>query len=489
MQRTLLGGVFGVGIAAVLAAGGCGGGGGTGTGTGGTGGGAVTSSASHSSGPTTSSGTGGVGGNHSFDTAAPLDVNSQSDGDLSPTGAVDYYTFQGTAGQALDIYIQAQQTVTGAAFDPTWIDTIITLYDENRKQIAENTNAVPQRTGDSELLTILPADGTYYVRVEECWTWAKDPKGVCAGTADKDNTAYAVGIVEIDPTKAGNVLDAETGDDAAHATPVTFAKASSGYYLSLLYGGYTSASDVDVFSLTVPADAVTVPAGSRGVVSLWLLQAGVSGNGSTTPPGKVSLVDPADPTKHLAEVNGTDQPATWTRMWPAVDLAKPYLVFVEHPAAAAGAHDFYVLLQGQGYSNPMETDDAANDVLATAEKPVDAPDTATGAHHYYVDGDLVSDTDVDHFQVPVSAGTTTIAVSCAAQRGGSGVRGFTVDILDATGATTIGTITETATTDAYTGYVTIPAAATSLVVRMSAKMPQDPGITGKYYHCGIHLQP
>jgi len=56
---------------------------------------------------------------------------------------------------------------------------------------------------------------------------------------------------------------------------------------------------------------------------------------------------------HYAELYAPD--CTYApRLWPAVDLTKPWLLFVEHPATAGGSNDFYVLLQGQGQSNPVE---------------------------------------------------------------------------------------------------------------------------------------
>lgn len=496
MRKRILVGLVGVGLAGAFGAQGCGGGAtGTTSGTGGTGTSASTTHTGASTSVVTSSatGTGGAAGGHSFATAAPIDFGAAASGDLSPTGAVDYYSFTGTAGQAVGIFIQAQGSAH--AFSSTWIDTVITLYDSNQHQIAENNDALPRRSGDSELFTILPADGAYYVRVEECWTWASNPSGSCLGKADKDSTTYSLSIAKVDPTKNGNIKDKEPGNDPTKATPLTYAKSSTGsYYLSVVYGSFTAASDIDVFSFTVPADAVMVPPGARGVVSFWPMPASASGNGSTTPIGKMYVTDTLDPTKHLAELSGTDYVTQGTgRMWPPLDLTKKYLLWVEHPASAAGANDFYFVLNGQGASNPVETNEAANDKLTTPEMPTDAPDM-NGGHHYYVDGDLINNAmDVDHWQV--SAGTATqIAVSCAAQRGGSGVRGFTIDVIDPATAMNdagpinkVGTVTESATMDAFLPYTAIPGGATKLVVKLSATS-QDPVVTGTFYHCGIHLK-
>jgi hypothetical protein len=488
MRSTLRLEVVGAGTALVVAAWGCGGGGQTGTGGGGAGGAPTTSSttaSSSSTSTTSSSGSTGGGGNHSFDSAEMLPTGGAIDGDLAK-GVADYYVIDGTAGQALDIFVRAQDAASGAAFDPTYIDSVLTLYDASKKQIAENNDAIPRRSGDSEIITILPADGTYYLRVEECWTWAKDPKTTCLGTADKDSTSYTIGMVTLDPSVPGSVGDGEKGNDAASATPVTFAKKNGGgYYLSVLYGTYQDAADVDVYSFTLPADAVTLPANTRGIVSLWVLPAGQDNDGSTTPAGKVRLVDPADLTKDVAYLAGTDFQGP-PRLWPPIDLAKEYLLFVEHPGTPAGANDFYVALQGEGSSNPLEKDEAGNDSPATAEVPTDAPDSA-GAHHYFIDGDLINGAaDVDHWKVPVDA-TKQVAVSCGAQRAGSGVRGFRIDVLDAATMNAVTTVTESATSDGWTGYVNIPVGVTDLVVKLSAAS-QDPTVTSSFYHCGIHLR-
>jgi hypothetical protein len=496
MRNRILVGLVGAGLVAALGAQGCGGGGvtATGTGTGGTG---TTASSAHASSSTTgvttgTGGTGGAGEGHSFATATPIDFATAASGDLSPTGAVDYYTFEGAAGDAIGVFIQAQGSAAPGAFDATTIDTVVTLFDSNKKQIAENNDAIPRRSNDSELWSILPADGTYYLRVEECWTWASDPSTACAGKVDKDTTSYSLSVAKIDPTTKANVKDAETGNDAASATPFTYSKSSTGtYFLDVVYGTYKDATDIDVFSFTVPADAVTLSAGARGVVSFWPLPSGTNADGSTTPVGKIYVTDTVDPTKHLAEISGTDfQTSGTARLWPALDLTKPYLLWVERPAGAAGANDFYFVLNGQGSSNPVETSEAANDVITTPEVPADAPDM-NGGHHYYIDGDLINGAmDVDHWQVPVGT-SAQIAVSCAAQRGGSGVRGFTIDVLDAGndgGAPTkVGTIMESATTDAYLPYMAVPAAASHLVVKLSATS-QDPVVTSSFYHCGIHLK-
>src|SRR5262245_63561236 len=112
MHRALYFGVVGLG-AALVAAQGCGGGSAatTGTGGGGASSSSTTATQASSTGAVTSTGAGGMGGAGGFEGALAIDVGTVTDGDLSPTGKVDFYTFDGTAGQALFIYTQAQAKV------------------------------------------------------------------------------------------------------------------------------------------------------------------------------------------------------------------------------------------------------------------------------------------------------------------------------------------------------------------------------------------
>jgi hypothetical protein len=484
MRQVMLLGILGAGAAAFSLGGGCGNGG---TGAVATGGGATTTTTTHTK-TTTATSSSSTGGSPpaSCANATAVTVGGMQSSDLSTAGAVDYYSFTGKAGQVFDVYTVAQESVSGAAYDPTWIDTVVTLFDANNKQIAENNDSFPPRSGDSELITMLPADGTYCVRVEECWTWATDPKSSCAGTADKVHTAYKVGVNLLDPTKPSLVQDQESPGNMP--TPVTFEKVSggTGCYLSTIWGKFTGTTDVDAFSFTLPSYCMpSLPAGTRSLFRLYLLPTGPYEDGATTPAGKVYLTDAADPAqKHIAELSGADY-QSYAYLWPPADLTKQYLFSIEHPPVALGANDFYVMLVGGGVSNFVETNEMGNDVLAGAE----TPSKATGSgNNYYVDGDIVTDTDVDWWKVPVGM-STMVDVSCGAQRGGSGVRGFRMDVVDAANPSTmIATATESATSDAYTTYQPIPAGVTQLGVKMSTTLPHDPAVTSSFYHCGIHLQ-
>jgi hypothetical protein len=90
--------------------------------------------------------------------------------------------------------------------------------------------------------------------------------------------------------------------------------------------------------------------------------------------------------------------------------------------------------------------------------------------------------------VPVGT-NAQVAASCGAQRAGSGLRGFRIDVLDADmPQTQIATTGESATMDAWTGYNAIPTGVTRLAVKFSTTLPHDPTVLSTFYHCGIHLK-
>jgi hypothetical protein len=92
---------------------------------------------------------------------------------ISPARDEDYYSFEGTAGDWIQIV-----TIANPEDDPALIDTVITLFDASMTQIAENDDSVPRINTDSEIITRLPATGTYYIQVQEFSTWMMEtPEG------------------------------------------------------------------------------------------------------------------------------------------------------------------------------------------------------------------------------------------------------------------------------------------------------------------------
>jgi pre-peptidase len=485
MRTRLLPGLFATSSLFLLLAGlgACGGD----DGTGGAGGGAtasVTATTTTTVGPATTATTGGEGGsdgNDDFATAEKLTVDVAIDAFLEPWSDQDFYVFQGTKGQALSLSIKAEEI----PFDAHTIDTVLTLYDASMTRIAENDDPTPRTTDDAQLFTVLPADGAYYVRVTECWSWATDAVG-CAKPRTKLSTAYTLRVSNLDGTIPGITADVEKGNDSTTAVPVTYAAAldKGGRPLSTVYGRFEAFDDVDVFSFDFPADVVEVAAGSRLLASEWILRGGPSADGATSPVGKVYITTQADPTQRLGQIDEKDFGGKGARLWPPLDPAGQYYLFVEHPLAPFGTNDFYVERHGAVSSNALEQNEAANNAIAGAEALLPAEDGS-----FYIEGDLGNAAaDVDHFSFDVSgqAGKTVTAI-CVSGRAGSGLQSFEVDLIDPSTMSNLAIIKETPQSDAATDMIPVPAGAKTLILRLSAAA-QDPVVTGAYYRCGVHFE-
>lgn len=482
------GGAGGSGGSIVGGAGGVGGGvGGVGGGTGG--------------GGTGGGGTGGTGGakpdgNDTKETATQTKIGTDPQND-SVAGALDpvasdqdWYKFDGKKGQAINI-ITAAKTGTDK-FDPTYVDLVITMYDSTGKQIAEQDDPNPRSSNDPFIMTVLPADGTYYIRVVECTKWEKGGAANCAPVAKITKKNYSMYISEIKFTDAGEVKETEPNENETQATALTYKKnpnQAGSYYLTTMMGTFSSATDVDTYSFTVPTD-ITVASGSRLNGSLYTQEGGTTGNGSTTSPSEIWIAEKAAPTVVLAKVDFSKKD-TKSNQGQSIDVpliaGKEYVAFYKRVANPTGGNDFYFDLSGFGAGNPVEKETAGqNDTLATAE----ALTMATGqTGSYFVEGDLAATTDVDHFKANVPASNSqTVSVACGAERSGSGLRNFKVELLKSDGsAVTGGAIVESATQDALLSQLTTPTGQAFLVVKLSASS-MDATVKGTYYRCGIHFR-
>jgi hypothetical protein len=81
-----------------------------------------------------------------------------SDPDICPAGDVDYYAFSGNAGDSIVADIDAQ--VLGSL-----LDSYLYLYDTDG--VTELTHNDDYDGYDSHIEYVLPADGTYYLKVQE----------------------------------------------------------------------------------------------------------------------------------------------------------------------------------------------------------------------------------------------------------------------------------------------------------------------------------
>lgn len=495
-RNVLLGLVISSGLSVLAASAGCSDGGSNTTGGGGEGGagGASQSSSSSSSSSVAQSGSGGgmADSNISCDTAAELFLDDPGLQDtLDPIDTdEDFYKFKGAKGQAILISTDAKPPAD--EFDNTYPDLVLTLYKKQGGQwvqIAENDDPFPRSSNDSALYTILPAsdDDEYCMRVTECNVWVGGQPG-CAPSADISTYDYAIGAGILDASLESIAAEVEPNDAAGQATAIEYSKnAQSGnYYLSLQWGGYSSATDVDIWKFNVPADAVKVM-GDRSVCNFDFYPGGNAGSGSTATSGVIAYVTTAaDPTKKLAQVDVTAG-QTPAQIAVPCELGTDYLFFMTRKAGStAGENDFYFVNHGGTGSNPLEA--GPNDAVDMPEALKATPNGTTTS--YFVDGDLdAAPTDIDYYSVDVPAGSATISVACGGQRSGSGLRGLKVSVLGANNMPITGGIgTESETKDLFLQDVAVPAGVTSLKIKVEAAS-QDAEVTSTFYRCGIHISP
>lgn len=425
-------------------------------------------------------------------TELTLDVTPLDDA-LDPTGDVDWYKFEGKKGQLVVVAVATSQTLKGTPQDGTILDTILTLYGPDKKPYALNDDGdAGTNNNDSQIRTVLPADGTYYVQVQECQTWLPnnpDKGSTCNGDAEKEDVDYKIYGYVSDPTKETTVItDKEPNDTTATAVPLAYklnptSTLKGAYYADVIFGSFTSISDVDVFKFTVPADAPV--SDGRATVYFDADKDGPDGNGSTAGPGIAWLASEVSPTVVIAQVDM----AKGTLSVPLA-FGSTYYLYVQHGPEKAGSNDFYVYQHYVGGSGTLETNEAGNDTFATPETPKVNKNSTSGISYYYVAGDLVGGAkDVDHWQfaVPANAGDTTLSLYCWAGAQGSGLRNMTAALLNATGAAVTGI--KSSEKDGFFSATGITVkAGEKLTAKITAEL-QDPKVMGSFYSCQFVFVP
>lgn len=405
-------------------------------------------------------------GNDSFASADPIEVNAMDPtmGVIATDGDEDFYMFEGTAGQWVAIVTEANPDD-----DPALIDTVITLYDSDMNQIAENDDSVPRVNTDSEIITLLPSTGTYYVMVQEFSTWAGDPP-------ESDPTfTYGLSVFVLDDAAMAVNVDTETGDVVANALPLTFATAGTGQFAYIL-GELDRTADVDVFSFNIPA-------GENRNFSVNLMPPGTDGYGSTVTPRRMWITDMAG-TTIIARIQPS---ADVTAVEPSLPPGD-YNLFVEHAGAALGANDFYVLKAFRTGDNPPETAELTNDLAATPEDLMFMDNPAIGGRSGFILADLggASPTfDTDHFRTPMAVAGEQLTITCGSLTSGSGVQGLEVTLLQMDGTTEVASDTETATAAPLIQDQALTAGQ-QYIIRLT-KTGQDPEVTGDWVRCGVHI--
>ena len=403
-------------------------------------------------------------GHTNFANALEVDIATtpQVSGVIAYAGETDYYKFAANEGQFIDF-----TTVANITGDPYGLDTIIELFDSNHTPLASNDDSTPASGRDSELISRIPATGTYYISVSDYNAWTG--RGTSRGS---QTFAYELNLAFIDPTTPGALIDPEMGNGASSAVPVIYAPFGDG----ILGGTFVNASDVDVFSISVTSDGKNFGA--------QLLAKGTPSNvapdadGSSSNPTSIWITDTAGTTT-IAKLDLS----TWTDFNPQLPQGD-YLLWMNAPATTS-TNDFYVYKVVQSSENPAETMDSTNGTLGTAEMPTWSPALPAASSHAYVLAQL-PDGDTDYFAVPGLVANQHVSVTCDGQCVGSGVRGLTVDLVDSLG-NTIATATENTAAGAPFGAVISPTTITTAgnyYVRIT-KTSQASDVTSTFARCGF----
>lgn len=464
-------------------------------GSGGTGGVPTTTSMNVGAGPTT--GTAGMGGgtgdgNDSFGEAVTITLNTPiMVNTLEPILTdEDFFKFTGQEGDL--IWVEAEAKPTADEFDDTYADVVLTMYDQNMIKIAENDDPYLSRdSNDSQVWTMLPSSGTFYIRVTECNAWEDGGPSACSDAAMITNKNYQFVARLVDPAADGVVEDTEGGDDKL-TDPNIIALADyspnpdGNYFATLQYGTFENTGDIDVFRVTLPDD-ITHDSVLYGAFFINGPKGVDNGIGSTTQIGMAWIEDDAG--NRIAEVDNSLSTMDVT----ARDVRAPmvagetYWFYVQHPGDVAGLRDFYLFNHNGVDSNELEANEVLNNAAATAD-PLTT--MANGElQSTFVGGDLL-DGDTDHFLIQKPAAFTgTLSVACGAWRQGSGVRGLSIDVLDETGVTEIDSSPpEDETEDLLLDEVDVDAE-DAVIVRLTANPTGSMTVSSRFYQCGIHFVP
>ena len=408
-------------------------------------------------------------GNDSFETAESLTINRGLNGVIDPEGDVDYYSFAGEAGVWVTTYTEANPNDQDEL-----IDTVITLYDSEQVQLAENDNLAERNAADSSMIMRLPYTGTYYLKVQDRSTWAlnQNPRG-------GRNFTYRVVVATMNMDATQVNVEMETGNDEASAQDLGWTEGGSGYIL----GGLTNPQDVDVYAFSVAEPDEGQPV--EGHLEVDVRTPGVSGNGATSAVGRIWITNAAN-TDTIARVR-------YSRSITGIEPALPpgdYLLWVNHPsrdsaiAVPPGDNDFYVMTLRLRGDNVPEAAEETNDERGTPE-PVELTDQGGGRRSGFILAQL-GDGDVDHFGVTALDSEGTMSVVCRSRLAGSGIRGLKAELWTAGAAERIAQDTEGAEM-VYIQNASIEGGA-EYIVRLS-KSGQEDDVSGVWVRCGIHLRP
>ncbi|MCA9513617.1 MAG: hypothetical protein KC635_01625 [Myxococcales bacterium] len=423
----------------------------------------------------------------SYDVGA-VNVGGSSSGELTNVGEYDVYRFSGTAGQVIRVTL----STPGAAFNTDGIDAVVSIHKvTDGKTVAIGDDALFANDFDSDVLTMLPETGSYYILVRDCWTYQgerPDQDFGCYLPIAKTQRSYTIAVGDLSTSVT---RDAENGDDEQNPTALAFPRSGGNYAGVVALGTYEDATDVDVYAITVPGDlgisglagqsyrAEMVVRGFRGGVT------GPYGSGSAAEMGEVRLTTADAPGRIIARLSEVDEDSV---LHVPVVRGTDYLLWVtagNDPAPTGSERDFYFVGAAPDRSFLLER--ATNDSLETAEevKEVYTDDTQL-VFQFAGDLDPV-ETDVDYYSFPIANPKRKIDVVCWAASLGSGLQGLTATLYETNGtAIQNGSATDSQSRPAVISGIFPSATATAVILKVSATGGAA-DTTSRHYECQVVL--
>ncbi len=427
------------------------------------------------------------------DYAIPMDTAATFvQGMLEQIDDINHYSITLAAGDFVQIFTD----IHNGDGTLSLLDPVITLWNaDGTALLATADDQIPRLDMDSELIYHAPTAGTYCVAIEGWEHWSGQTAGLTT------NWHYAMAALLMDPSQIGWSSDflhpeAETNDTIADANDMTsMAVGSSNTTYGRAYGDLSGATDVDVFTYTLPTEAVATSigfykpfgAGSSG-------GGGVQGHGSTLTDGMFTLTDMSGNVISTLDVSfdGADWVTPNNPPDANVPMAGGTQVAVHFEGGTGwtpGANDFYVLeIINQTSDNTGEVE--TNDTAGTASTTTFAANTSGGESGFVMGAIDPAGTDVDYWEFDALAGEE-IALACGAASNGSGLVDATFAIHNASD-TLIQEETESgydsilwsSATGASMPPISVSANATYYLVISAAS--QSAAMTANHYRCAIH---
>lgn len=326
----------------------------------------------------------------SFDKAQRVEVDGIAPlVDERGVDQVDHFVFHGLAGHYYEIATENQM------WSP---DNFIVLYDAQRKVLARNdTGSIwPGDKIDARLLVRLPADGDYYLTVE-------DPHTPAAFFEQSLSLLYYhLTIREV---------TASTPGFAAAGGALSFQSDSSSVYRYVTVFGEAKPGKNTVSFEGVPDQALIAQV-HRG---------GVEGDGSSLNAGVIAVSD-----KDGRRLAAIDRAMGQTLFRPP--LAGGTVTVSLDVSSALGDNPFYVLDLVLLAENPKEANEAGNGSMQGAERLRWSRQTSGRALLL----SRLPSGDTDYYLVMGTRGQL-FGFSCEGESSGSGVRGLRAELVDAQG--------------------------------------------------------